>query len=200
MSVGQVQLAMEENEKRKHRDARAVQWLIHNKIGDQEMEFYVFGFVTTIPGTFRSKWGIEVWRKVSEAMERNSEIYDLCNHIRRLLDTCETPVSFQLGKCGARVHVDVLKRWPHLYSVSDVKLEKFGELGRLLLTLGDAENIRDLSAAGTDGSFVTHWTCLSLVTVTRWSLNNDLIERYARHAIDTLQCSFRRRRRTNQHW
>src|SRR6266404_7815062 len=65
MSEGQVQLAMEENEERKGRDARAIQWLIHNRTEDDEME----SFVMAIPGTFTSKWGIEVWRKVSEVKE-----------------------------------------------------------------------------------------------------------------------------------
>src|SRR6267378_1713001 len=232
MTVGQVQLAMGESEERKDRDARAVQWLIHNKTGDEEME----PFVKSIPGTFRSKWGVKVWRKVSEAMqpdgtnsgqngglvrsqtegsvvpqvsqspERTSRsrgfrrflgtpiaaddphgaIYDLCKRIRRLLDTCEHPSLFSNKEVWRTRTRGCVETVASLVFCADVKLDEFGDLGRLLLELGDAEKIRDLSAAGTDGSFVTHWTCLSLVTVTRWSLNNDLIEGYARHAIDTL--------------
>jgi len=60
ISVGQVQLAMEENEKRKYRDARAIQWLIHNRTEDDELE----SLVMAIHGTFTSKWGVDVWRKV----------------------------------------------------------------------------------------------------------------------------------------
>ena len=62
LSEGQVQLAMEESGERKDRDVRAVQWLIQNRTEDDEME----SFVIAIPGAFTSRWGVDVWRKVSE--------------------------------------------------------------------------------------------------------------------------------------
>jgi hypothetical protein len=62
ISGGQMQLAMEENGERKDRDVRAVQWLIHNRTEDDEME----SFVLAIPGAFTSSWGVDVWRQVSE--------------------------------------------------------------------------------------------------------------------------------------
>jgi hypothetical protein len=65
MSAGQLQLAMEENDERKGRDVRAIQWLIDNRTEDDEME----SFATAIPGAFTSKWGVEVWRKVSEIQQ-----------------------------------------------------------------------------------------------------------------------------------
>ena len=61
MFEGQLQLAMEENNERKDRDVRAIQWLIHNRTEDDEIE----SFVIAIPGCFTSRWGIDVWRKVS---------------------------------------------------------------------------------------------------------------------------------------
>ena len=65
MSKGQMELAMEENDERKGRDVRGIQWLIHNRTEDDEME----SLVVAIPGSFTSKWGAEVWRNVSEAMQ-----------------------------------------------------------------------------------------------------------------------------------
>ena len=62
LSQGQMQLAMEENDGRKDRDVRAIRWLIDNRTEDDEME----SFAIAIPGCFTSKWGIDVWRKVSE--------------------------------------------------------------------------------------------------------------------------------------
>ena len=58
---GRMQLSMEEGDGRGDRDARAIQWLIHNRTEDDEVE----SFVVAIPGAFTSKWGIDVWRKVS---------------------------------------------------------------------------------------------------------------------------------------
>ena len=66
MFEGQLQLAMEENNERKDRDVRAIQWLIHNRTEDDEME----SFVMAIPGCFTSQWGIDVWRKVSGVTQR----------------------------------------------------------------------------------------------------------------------------------
>jgi hypothetical protein len=65
LSEGQMQLAMEENDERKYRDVRAIQWLIHNRTEDDEME----SFVMAIPGSFTSKWGIDVWRKAFEVKQ-----------------------------------------------------------------------------------------------------------------------------------
>ena len=62
LSQGQMQLAMEENNGRKDRDVRAIRWLIDNRTEDDEME----SFAMAIPGSFTSKWGIDVWRKVSQ--------------------------------------------------------------------------------------------------------------------------------------
>ena len=66
MSEGQMQLAMEEGDGRKGRDVRAIRWLIHNRTEDDEME----SFAMAIPGTFTSRWGIDVWKKVSEVNSR----------------------------------------------------------------------------------------------------------------------------------
>ena len=62
LSEGKMQLAMEEGDGRKGRDVRAIRWLIHNRTEDDEIE----SFVMAIPGAFTSKWGYDVWRKVSE--------------------------------------------------------------------------------------------------------------------------------------
>ena len=48
LSVGQMQLAMEENDERKDRDVRAIRWLIRNWTEDNEME----SFAMAIPGAF----------------------------------------------------------------------------------------------------------------------------------------------------
>ncbi|KAN0133845.1 hypothetical protein V8E53_008340 [Lactarius tabidus] len=65
MSEGQMQLAMEENHERKGRDVRAIQWLIHNRTEDDEME----SFTMAIPGAFTSMWGIDIWRNVAEVTQ-----------------------------------------------------------------------------------------------------------------------------------
>jgi hypothetical protein len=61
LSEGQMQLAMEENEDRKHRDVRALQWFIDNRTEDDEMD----SFVVAIPGAFTSQWAVEVWKMLA---------------------------------------------------------------------------------------------------------------------------------------
>ena len=62
MTEGQMQLAMEETEKRKSRDKRAIRWLVSNLTEDAEME----SLAMAIPGSFDTEWGIEVWKSVAE--------------------------------------------------------------------------------------------------------------------------------------
>ncbi|KAI0265442.1 hypothetical protein BC834DRAFT_879535 [Gloeopeniophorella convolvens] len=67
MEDGRMQLAMDISEGRKGRDARAIRWLIGNLTEDSEME----PFVMSIPGSFATEWGREVWGKVSEIEDEN---------------------------------------------------------------------------------------------------------------------------------
>jgi hypothetical protein len=68
MAQGQMQLAMEETEERKSRDVRAILWLVDNLTEDAEME----QFLTTIPGSFNTNWGAEVWKKVGNMIEEKT--------------------------------------------------------------------------------------------------------------------------------
>ncbi len=258
MYEGRVQLAMEENEERKSRDVQAIQWLIDNSTEDDEME----SFTMAIPGTFTSNWGIEVWRKVSEAKQyedTNSSlnddatvksqtdadlrvsvpphhgsplrqrtwhprtllrilgirtangiprdmtvtqsiphtpndpraagdlaIDDLCKRVGHLVDTCNNRGLFakeELWRKRARGCVETVAS---LVIYADIKLERFGDLGRLLRELVKFEKILELSAVGFDGSFVTCWICLSLVVVTRGISKDGIIKENARSVIDSL--------------
>ncbi|KAH9002321.1 hypothetical protein EDB86DRAFT_291580 [Lactarius hatsudake] len=228
MSKGKVQLAMEENEKRKYRDVQAIRFLIDNSTEDDEME----SFAMTMPGTFTSEWGVEVWEKVSEVkryegtnsrlndadlrlsappyhgsphprqyspeislapidphVARDLAIDDLCKRVRHLLGTCNNRSLFankELWRKRARGCIETVAS---LVFCPNVKLELFGDLEdleRLLRELGETEKIRDLLAAGPDGSFVTRWICLSLVIVTRRISSHDMIKSYAELAIDNL--------------
>jgi hypothetical protein len=259
MSDGRIQLAMEENEHRKHRDVRAMRWLIDNRTEDDEMD----SFVVAIPGAFTSKWGVEVWRMVADTNEdeganttpndatvrprtdadlqvsalphHNSPlpqhtlhlrsllrffgqsrtvngiphdvtvtrsishvrsdphatkglvISDLCKRVRHLLDTCKSTSKESSSRKRARGCVETVAS---LVLCANVKLEPFGGLGRLLRELGEIEKIRELSAEGSNVSFVTCWACLYMVDVTRRDLDfasfaaNMVIRRLSRFRLE----------------
>ena len=69
MAQGQMELAIEETVARKDRDVRAIRFLIDNLTEDAEME----KFLSTIPGSFNTSWGTEVWRRVAECCESEDQ-------------------------------------------------------------------------------------------------------------------------------
>ena len=72
MAQGQMELAIEETMARKDRDVRAIRWLIDNLTEDAEME----KFLSAIPGSFNTDWGMEVWRRVGEHHECKDQSQD----------------------------------------------------------------------------------------------------------------------------
>jgi hypothetical protein len=114
-------------------------------------------------------------------------ISDFCKRVQHLADTCDYPSLFtspdKLQNC-ARGCVETAAS---LVLCANVKPESFGGLEKLLRKLlGEIEKIREPSAAGSGGSFLTHWACLYLVTVTRRTLNQPSISNEARLAIGCL--------------
>ncbi|KAI9443588.1 hypothetical protein H4582DRAFT_1208323 [Lactarius indigo] len=120
MTAGRVQLAMDESDDRKRRDARAIHWVIDSLTEDSELEPFVLG----IPGSFDSNWGKKVWETVAAdeddrgngtvipqlnevtgvvsrspgvpatspiLAQRKNMIRDLSGRITRLLKTCTSP-------------------------------------------------------------------------------------------------------------
>jgi Family of unknown function (DUF6535) len=96
MSKGQMQLAMEETKERKGRDECAIRWLVHNLKEDAEME----SFAVAIPGSFNTKWGVEVWKTVSNVAEDEgkfpvgpglSTVMNLPERIQSLVPTSQRP-------------------------------------------------------------------------------------------------------------
>jgi hypothetical protein len=65
MAQGQIQLAMEETEGRKGRDARSLRWMLDNLTEDSELEL----FTMAIPGSFNGNWSSEVWTRMSKLEE-----------------------------------------------------------------------------------------------------------------------------------
>jgi hypothetical protein len=111
-------------------------------------------------------------------------ICDLCTRVRHLLETCDNRSLFpneELWHKRARGCVEMVAS---LVFCAGLKQGLFGDLGRLLCELAKVEKIRVLTAAGSAGSFITRWTCLSLVVVTRGISNDDRLKVDARLAVN----------------
>ncbi len=70
MTEGHVQLAMDESDGRKKRDAHAIHWVIDNLTEDSELEPFVLG----IPGLLNLTWGKRVWETVATGEENTGNI------------------------------------------------------------------------------------------------------------------------------
>ena len=203
MADGRMQLAMEKNDGRKGRDERAIRWLVNNLTEDIEMESLVSG----IPGSFDAKWGVEVWKnepavKKDESTTGNpagpqetqpspllvplpvcGEVVDgLCQRLQRLFETCNHRGSFINEEEWRKRSRACVETAASFVFCMDADILSFGNIGKLLSDLGNAENTRDVSATSMNRSFATRWTCLSLVA-TRKMLNSPQIQRYANGAI-----------------
>ena len=66
MKEGRVQLAMDYSEDRKHRDARAIEWIVDDLTEDSELE----QLVCNIPDSFNTTWGKSVLQTVKDSRGR----------------------------------------------------------------------------------------------------------------------------------
>jgi len=186
MVVHQEQLAMEENDERKARDVRAVQWLVDNINGSNEMD----NFVLAIPGSFNQEWGREVWQEVSvqgasQTDGRDAQqlpptdahiprpgpssppevttVGDLCRCVRYLFETYNNEGHSMNKEARRRRIHGCIETAASLVCCTDIRLGQFGEVGEVLSELGRAERINELSTIRSNPSFAVRWTCLSLV-------------------------------------
>ncbi|KAH8983280.1 hypothetical protein EDB92DRAFT_1951685 [Lactarius akahatsu] len=116
----------------------------------------------------------------------HTAMYDLCKRVRHLVDTCNNRSQFATDELWRRRSRGCVETVASLVFYADIELELFGDLGSLLSELGGFEKTRALSATRSDESFVTRWTYLSLLVVTRGISNHGTIQGNARSAIDCL--------------
>ncbi|KAI9433138.1 hypothetical protein H4582DRAFT_2101758 [Lactarius indigo] len=116
----------------------------------------------------------------------HTAMYDLCRRVRHLVDTCNNRSQFANDELWRKRSRGCVETVASLVFYTDVELELFGDLGSLLSELGEFEKTHVLSATRYNESFVTRWTYLSLLVVTRGISNHGTIEGNAREAIDRL--------------
>ncbi|KAF8266031.1 hypothetical protein EI94DRAFT_242686 [Lactarius quietus] len=115
-------------------------------------------------------------------------VQELCKCVRLLFATCNNRGLFPSEDLWRRRARGCVETASSLVCCAGIKLDVFGDIGDLLGDLGKAEKIRELSAAGSDESFVARWTCLSLV-VARGIANDPRMLQSAYRAIVELSIS-----------
>jgi hypothetical protein len=110
---------------------------------------------------------------------------DLSKRVRHLFETCNNRGAFvNLDDWRKRSRACVETAASFVFCM-DAELRWFGEIGKLLSDLGDAEETRKFSETGLNRSFTLRWTCLSLVAI-RHMLNTERLKEYAGGTIATL--------------
>jgi hypothetical protein len=198
MEEDREELVMEETEERKGRDVRAIRWLVDNTTVNVETE----PFVLAIPGSFDTKWGLDVWRTVSGSdpwtgissagsevtlphSPEGTAVNTISRCVRYLFETCNNHNYFENKDARHRRIRACIEAAVSLICRINFQLESFGEISGLVSEIGHIEQINESPTSRSDPSFIKNWTCLSLMA-TPQSLNNSQVRMLARLAVGGL--------------
>ena len=186
IDVIQEHLAMEETNGRKGRDVSAIQWLVDNINGSNEMETFVLAF----PGFFDQDLGQDVWRAVSAqpdvrgteltlassadiqvhprlglpSLVEGTPIYNLCRCVQSVLDTYNNADS-KTKEARRRRMQGCVETAACLVCCTDAPSCWLGRAQEVLSEVGNDERTNDPLTVRSNPSFAIRWTCLSLVTI-----------------------------------
>ena len=199
MEADREELVMEKTEDRKGRDVRAIQWLVDNTTVNVETE----PFVLAIPGSFDTKWGLDVWQEVSSATDswtavstsgsevtlphspEGTAVNTISRCVRYLFETCNNHNYFENKDARHRRIRACIGAAVSLICRIGFQLEWFGEIGGLVSEIGHIEQINESPTTTSDPSFTMSWTCLSLMA-TPQILNSGQVRMLARLAVGGL--------------
>jgi hypothetical protein len=199
LAVRHEQSVMIDTKGRLDRDVRAIQWLIDNINGSDEL----VTFVLAIPGSFNQEWGRNVWKGVVRDDQSTSTIvdpqtrphpglpsprqgttvYGLCRYVRYLFEFYSNEGNSMDTKERRRRIRGCVETTASLVCCTGVEPGLFGEIGEVLGELGDEERTNDPLTIRSNPSFTVRWTCLSLVAI--WEMIGDSrLQVLAKFALD----------------
>jgi hypothetical protein len=139
MEAHREQSAMEETDDCKNRDVRAVQWLVNNINGNDEMQ----AFVLAISGSFNLEWGRNVWKEVVRpptssvgqphpdllSIQKRTTIYRLCRCVRNFFENEGASMDSKVQRTRMRGCIETAAS---LVCCADVKLDSVGDVVAVL--------------------------------------------------------------------
>ena len=114
--------------------------------------------------------------------ERNT-IHELCRRIAHLIDTCRNRDVFASDELSRRRAHACIEAMALLVCYADAELGWFGDILQTLGDIGSSEEMRNLSLAGREQTFVVSWTCLSIMAIRAIPRNNVLFKEHAKLAV-----------------
>ena len=206
IEIRQEQSAMKVTKGRMDRDVRAIQWLIDNIDGRDEIET----FVLAIPGSFNQEWGRKVWKGVVgdvlpvsastgtvdlrtrshprlSSPREQATVYYLSRFVWHFFGTYLNETDFINAEERLRRMRIVVETVASLVCCTDVELGLFrvgpGRVGEVLSELGDKERTNDPLTIISNPLFTMRWTCLSLVGI-RTMIDGNQIKQLSKFALD----------------
>ena len=113
------------------------------------------------------------------------DIEELCRRIRRLFETCDHHDSFASEDEWRKRSRACVETAASFIFCMHADVSTFGEIGRVLSDLGNAEQTRDVSSTSLNWSFISCWTCLSIVVI-RKLLDSSNLRKNALAAVQPL--------------
>ena len=133
-------------------------------------------------GTSRSSHG-PILSPARIPSTHGGEIIDeLCLRIQRLFETCNHRDSFLNQDEWRRRSRACVETAASFVFCMDAEIRLFGNIGKLLSDLGSAERTREVSPTSLNWSFISRWTCLSIVFI-RKQLDSRQLQQNASGAI-----------------
>jgi Family of unknown function (DUF6535) len=116
---------------------------------------------------------------------RGGEVNELCLRIQRLFETCNRDSFSNQDEWRRRSRACVETAASFVLYIG-VDIGSFGDIGKVLSDLGNAERTREVTSASLNLSFISRWTCLSIVLI-RKLLDSPRLREDARGLITTLE-------------
>ncbi|KAH9011129.1 hypothetical protein EDB84DRAFT_1054909 [Lactarius hengduanensis] len=170
MKVRVVMPMMQETDERKDRDVRAIRWLVNRTEANAEME----PLLLTIPGSFNTEWGKDVWREVSTQAHTSEPptghppaarqvspfppppegvaADKISQSVKYLFDTCNHRSYFENDEARHRRMRVCVEATSSLVCLIDYRLDTFGEIGKMVSEIGHIENISRSLTTSSDTS------------------------------------------------
>jgi Family of unknown function (DUF6535) len=119
------------------------------------------------------------------SMEPNQGMHELSKRVGYLLGTCNDPGHFPNHKQWHQRTRACVETTAELIFRGKSHLDWFGDISKVLRDVAEFEKIRELTASKMDQSFVSRWTCLSILAIEP-TLSHHLVKVSMEDAVSNL--------------
>ena len=124
---------------------------------------------------------------ITTSIHETNTIREVCGRIAHLFDTCKNRGVFASDELWRRRTRACVEATASLVCYADADIHWFGDLLQILGDIGNFEEIRRLSMAGKEPTFVARWTCLSITAIRANLSDNTSFKAHAKSAVASFE-------------